>query len=101
MNENNVVLIITATANKENISELQGYLGGVMQIFGKNGGKPTSRFKTIENLSGNDSFEMMAIIEFPNAAAIKDMINGDEFQSLSEIRARVFSKLNMLIGGSM
>ena len=44
---------------------------------------------------------MIAIIEFPNAGIIKDMVNGKEFMSLSDMRSRVFSKLNMMICGGM
>ena len=101
MSENNSVLVISAIVNKKNISELQGYLGGVMQIFGKNGGKPVGRFKTAEQLIGEDGPEMLAMIEFPDSATIRDMVNGEDFQSLSEVRARVFSKLNMMICDGM
>ena len=97
-NENKSVLLINATVNKENAAELQNYLNGVMQVFGKNGGKPIARFKTVESLMGDDSPEMTAILEFPNEQVIRDMVNGDDFMALSDIRARVFSKLNLLIG---
>ncbi len=94
-------LIINAIVNKENMAELQEYLGIVMQIFGKNGGKPVGRYKTIEQLSGEDSPEMIAILEFADTEVIKDMVYGDEFMALSEMRSRVFSKLNMMICGGM
>ena len=97
MNENRSVLMITAIVNKDNMSELQDYLNNVLQVFSKNGGKPVARYKTAESLLGEDAPEMAAFIEFPNADTIKNMISGDEFKALSDARARVFSKLNMLI----
>ena len=97
MEENRTFLVITAIVNKQNIAEVPEYLGSVMQIFGQNGGKPVGKFKTVEQLSGNESPEMIAIIEFPEVDVIKNMINGDQFMALSEIRERVFSKLNMMI----
>lgn len=97
MSENKPVLVINAIVNKENMAELQGYLSNVIQIFGKNGGKPIARYKTSAKLLGEDAPEMTAIIEFPDADTIKNMVNGDDFMALSEVRARVFSKLNMLI----
>ena len=99
--ETKTFLVITAIVNKQNISEVPEYLGSVMQIFGKNGGKPFGRFKTVNPLVGEDSPEMMAVIEFENPKVIEDVLNGDEFNSLSEQRARVFSKLNMLISQNM
>ncbi len=90
-------LVITAIVNKVHIAELQTYLSGVMQVFEKNGGKPTGRFKTMEQLSGDDSPELTAIIAFPDAKTISDMVKGDDFLALTDIRARVFSKLNTMI----
>ena len=97
MEANKTFLVITAIVNKQNIAEVPEYLGSVMQIFGQNGGKPVGRYKTINSLVGDESPEMVAMIEFPNAEAIKNMINGKDFMALSEVRERVFKKLNMII----
>ena len=99
--EKKSVLIINAIVNKERMAELSTYLGTVMQVFGKNGGKPVARFKTIENLLGDDSPEMTAIIEFPNDEVIKELMESEDFKALADVRARVFSKLNMLIGETL
>ena len=101
MEDNKSFLVISAIVDKQNMAELQEYLDSVMQVFGKNGGKPVGRYKTIESLSGEDSPEMIAIIEFPDAEVIKNMVNGEDFKALSEMRTRVFSKLNMMIFGGM
>ena len=37
MSENKTFLVLNAIVNKENMAELQDYLGSVMQVFGKNG----------------------------------------------------------------
>ena len=97
MEANKTFLVITAIVNKQNIAEVPEYLGSVMQIFGQNGGKPVGRYKTINSLVGDESPEMVAMIEFPDAEAIKNMINGKDFMALSEVRERVFKKLNMII----
>ncbi len=101
MEQNKPLLVISAIVNKQSMGELQEYLGSVMQIFGKHGGKPVGRYKTMEQLSGEDTPEMMAMIEFSDAQTIKEMIAGEDFQGLAEMRARVFSKLNMMICGAM
>ncbi len=98
MEENKTFLVITAIVNKQNIAEVPEYLGSVMQIFGQNGGKPVGRYKTVNALVGEESPEMLAVIEFDNPKTIEDMVKGEAFNSLTEQRARVFSKLNMIIG---
>ena len=101
MEANKTFLVITAIVNKQNIAEVPEYLGSVMHIFGQNGGKPFGRFKTINSLVGEESPEMMAVIEFDNPKTIEDMVNGEAFNSLAEQRARVFTKLNMIISQNM
>jgi uncharacterized protein (DUF1330 family) len=101
MEESRTFLVITAIINKQHIAELPEYLGSVMQIFGQNGGKPVGRYKTIQPLIGEEPPEMMAVIEFANPKIIEDMAKGAEFNALADQRARVFSKLNMIISQSM
>jgi uncharacterized protein (DUF1330 family) len=101
MEENKTFLVITAIVNKQNIAEVPEYLGSVMQIFGQNGGKPVGRYKTVNALVGEESPEMMAVIEFDNPKTIEDMVNGETFNALAEQRARVFTKLNMIISQNM
>jgi uncharacterized protein (DUF1330 family) len=101
MEANKTFLVISAIVNKQNIAEVPNYLGSVMQIFGQNGGKPVGRYKTVDSLVGEESPEMMAVIEFDSRKTIQDMINGEAFQSLTQQRARVFDKLNMIISQNM
>ncbi len=101
MEEIKTFLVITAIVNKQNMAELSEYLGSVTQIFDQNGGKPVGRYKTINSLVGEASPEMMAVIEFDNPKTIEDMVQGEAFNALSELRARVFTKLNLMISQSM
>jgi len=101
MEDNKPALVINAIVDKANIEELPTYIGSVMEVITENGGKTLSRFKTVESLSGEGSPEMVSIIEFPSAESIRNMVNGAPFQALSDLRARVFSKLNMMISESM
>jgi uncharacterized protein (DUF1330 family) len=101
MEENKTFLVITAIINKQNIAEVPEYLGSVMQIFGQNGGKPIGRYKTVNALVGEESPEMMAVIEFDSSKTIEDMVNGEAFNALAEQRSRVFTKLNMIISQTM
>lgn len=97
MTENKSILVINGIINKVNITELQSYLSNISLTFGKYGGKPIARYKTVQQLTGSESPELIALIEFPNTEIINEMINSEEFGSLAESRAKVFSKLNIMI----
>lgn len=97
MTDSKTHLIINAIVNKENIEELQSYLGKIMPVFAKHGGKPLAKYKTIDQLIGESSPEMIAIIEFPSADVIKQLIKEDDFTALANSRAKAFTKLNLMI----
>jgi len=97
MSEEKAILVINAIVNKENMSEVPKYLGAIMPVFAENGGKPIVRYKTIQQLAGEDGPEMIAIFEFESVDVINTMINGADFTNLSDLRARVFDKLNMVV----
>ena len=96
-----VKLIINAIPNKENMPEVQSYLGNMMPVISKHGGSVVQRYKTIEQLAGENSPEMIVIFEFPDAQSIKTMIDSDGFQGLAESRAKAFTHLNLMICGEM
>ena len=97
MFEQKATLVINAIVNKENMAEMPTYLESVMTIFVKNGGKPVKRYKAIQQLAGDEASDTIALFEFANAEVINEMVNGVDFIALAELRARVFSKLNMVI----
>jgi uncharacterized protein (DUF1330 family) len=91
------VLVINAVVNQEHKQELHGYLSQMMQIFKDHGGKPVGRYKTIEKIKGSQAPEMIAIISFENSETVKKMLEGDQYKSLSKLRERVFSDLNIVL----
>ena len=101
METNKTFLVITAIVDKQNIEKVPDYLGSVMKIFGQNGGNPVGRYKTINSLLGEESPELMAVIEFDKPKTIEDMVKGEAFSALAAQRSRVFTKLNMIISQTM
>ncbi|MFT4601346.1 MAG: hypothetical protein ACI857_001526 [Arenicella sp.] len=97
MSDTKSILVINAIINKANMAELPAYLGAIGPIFGKNGGSPLGKYKGAEQISGEDGPDIISVMQFPNAEAIKTAVNSDEFKALAELRARVFSKLNLTI----
>jgi uncharacterized protein (DUF1330 family) len=101
MTEDKAILVITAIINKENMGDLPTYLAAVGPIFGKNGGVPVGKYKATNQLAGEEGSDIVSIMQFPNSEIIKTIVNGEDFKALAELRARVFSKLNMTICGEM
>ena len=73
MDENKTVLVISAIVNKENAAELQTYLGNVMQIFGKNNGKPIARFKSVESAPETVNSPDGLVVPIPMLPAVGSM----------------------------
>jgi uncharacterized protein (DUF1330 family) len=63
MSDTKAFLVINAIVNKENMADVKTYLESILPLFGKKGGKPIARHKTIEQLAGDESPEMIGIIE--------------------------------------
>ena len=97
MNDQKTTLVITAIVNKSNMAELPFYLEQIQPIFANNGAKPVGRYKTVENISGIDSPDIISIFEFDSPETVNTMVESEEFTGLAELRERVFSKLNLVI----
>ena len=97
MSENAAYLVISGIINKENMEELQSYMGKITPVMAAGGGTSVGRFKTVEQLAGEDGPDMVGFIKFESVEAIKHLINSEAFTSLAESRARVFTKLNQSI----
>ena len=97
MNDQKSIVVITAIVNKSNRTELPIYLEQMKSIFAINGAKPIGRYKTMQNIIGIDSPEIISIFEFKNPETVIAMVESEEFTGLAELRARVFSNLNLII----
>ncbi len=101
MNDQKAIFVINTKVNKVNMQEVQEYLGKIGPLLVKNGGNPLARYKTIQEISGNDGPEMISIVEFESAELINKMVDSDDFKALAELRAKAFNKLDMMICTSM
>ncbi|MCT4622442.1 MAG: DUF1330 domain-containing protein [Schleiferiaceae bacterium] len=97
MESNKAILVVNAVINKENMQELPSYLQQIGPLFAKYGAVPTAKYKAVANVQGEDSPELISIASFDNEEAIHKLTSSEDFNALSELRARVFSKLNMVI----
>ena len=101
MSEAKAFLVINATPNPENMSLLPEYLSGMMPVFGKFQGEMLSKYKVSEQLVGNGQTKMIAIISFANTQNAKAVIESDEYKALAELRAKVFTNLDIMLSEGM
>jgi uncharacterized protein (DUF1330 family) len=92
MNESNTFLIVNAVPNTEDIQSFQSYLSQIVGVFVKFGGSNMQRFKTVESIMGQGGIKAIAIFEFPNAQAIKNMRNSEEFNALNDLRKKAYKQ---------
>ena len=101
MTDTSVFLIITAIPNPEKMQEVQSYLSQIMPVLVSGGGKPIGRYRVTNQVLGEDGPKMMALLEFPHENNITDMINGDDFAALADLRNDAFLQLNLMVSSPM
>lgn len=89
---NKTFLIVNAVPNTEDMASFQSYLSQIVGIFTKFGATNMQRFKTTEQVMGQGGIKAVAVFEFPNPQAIKDMIAGEDFNALNELRKKAYKQ---------
>ena len=97
MNDQKAIFIATAKINKSNMEDLKSYLEKAGPLTVKFGGKPVAKYKTIQEVSGEESPELISVTEFPSVDSINKMVDSSDFKALAELRSSAFSKLNLVI----
>lgn len=97
MNQENVIMIVTAQINPNEKEALDEYLKKSGSIFKNAGGEPVHKYKIAGQIVGNNSMDLVSIMEFPSHDALKDVFEGDEYQKLLPLREKGFLKLEVYL----
>lgn len=97
MSNQRSILVVTAIVNKVNMADLPTYLEQIGLITGKFGGQPIAKYKSAENIAGEQSPDLISVMEFPSKEVILEMVQSKDFTDLGDLRASVFTNLNMMI----
>jgi uncharacterized protein (DUF1330 family) len=92
MSDQKTFLIVNAIPNTEDMQSFQSYLAQIVGIFMKFGASNMQRFKTVEQIMGQGGIKAIAVFEFPDAQAIRDMFASDEFNALNELRKKAYKQ---------
>ncbi|MEI6061975.1 MAG: DUF1330 domain-containing protein [Bacteroidota bacterium] len=92
MADNKTFLIINAVPNMEDLPSFQSYLTQIVTIITKFGGSNMQRFKTVEQIMGQGGIKAIAVFDFPEAQAIKDMFASEDFNALNDLRKKAYTQ---------
>jgi uncharacterized protein (DUF1330 family) len=96
-----VFLIINAVPNPQKLEQVQAYLSQIMPVLVSGGGKPVGRYKITSQPVGDDGPKLVALLEYPDEQSIADLIAGQAFGALNDLREEAFSKLSLMVGSAM
>lgn len=90
MPEEKIFLVVNAIPNMEEMESFQCYLSQIVPVFIKYGASNMQRFKTQEQVMGQGGIKAIAVFEFPDPTSVKEMIAGEEFNALNELRKKAY-----------
>ena len=94
-------LVITSTPNPEKMEKLQSYLHQIVPVLAAGGGKPVGRYRATEQAVGSDGPKSIAVLEYPSAQSIRDVVASGGFNALNELRDEVFLRVDLMITEAM
>ncbi len=101
MTQSSAFLLISGTPDPDKSVQLQEYVSKVMAIHAAAGGKAVGKYSISEQLVGDGGAKLMAIIEYPNAEAVRNVVESEAFNALNTLRDEVYLDLNLMIGNAM
>jgi uncharacterized protein (DUF1330 family) len=97
MSDSTAYLVVTSTTIPGKAEQMQRYASQVMPLMIKAGGEPVARYGVVEHVKGDGGPESIAVVKFPTAQAIKDVLASDELAALAVLRDEAFSRVDQMI----
>ncbi len=95
MSDEPAFLVAIATPNPDGQEEMQSYVTAAGELAAANGVKPIGRFMFAEALAGDDFPDMVVVMEFPSAQALRDAFAADEYKKLIPARDKGFKEIRI------
>jgi len=87
-----VQLLAMTSVNKDAEAALSEYLSVVGQLMETAGAKILSRFELTDSIVGDNEFQFVTVIEYPDDASVKSVFDSQEYKSLGETKLAAFAK---------
>ncbi len=97
MNQQKVILLVTAQTNPMEKEALQEYVNISGGLFKAAGGKLINKYLIDGQFIGNNPMNLVSITEFPNVNAITEVFNNDAYKALLPLRELAFLKLEAYV----
>ena len=96
--ETPIFLIVEATPNPENMTELQAYASQAPAITKKHGGVPVASYNVESAVYADQQPGVIVVVSFPNREAIDNLlVNDPDYQKLIPLRDKGFKNIRYLI----
>jgi uncharacterized protein (DUF1330 family) len=87
-----VTMITVANFAEGGAEALQNYVEGVLPLLEQSGAK-VRRYAGVEALVGEEQFDLVAVMDFPNESAMKNFLCSDAYISMEPYRDKAFKFL--------
>jgi uncharacterized protein (DUF1330 family) len=88
----NATMITIANFAEDGAEALQRYVEGVLPLLEQAGAK-VQRYGGIETLVGGDRYDLVAVMEFPSEAAMKQFLSSAAYAEMEPYREKAFKFL--------
>lgn len=92
-----IILIIIATINPNEREALAQYLEEMNVFYTEVGAIPISKHKISEVIMGEETPNLVAILEFPDRASVDRVFNSKRYQKLVALREKAFIKVSVVL----
>jgi uncharacterized protein (DUF1330 family) len=87
------IMITVGILAENGAEELERYAQGVMPLLEEAGVKILGRYQGQEMLVGEDMFDLVSVMEFPDVNAMKQFLNSDAYMAMVPHRTKAFEFL--------
>ena len=92
-----VILIIIATINPSEKDSLTYYLQEMNKLYQEVGANQIKKYQITESLIGEETANLVSIMEFPNREAMEKVFKSEEYKKLVPYREKAFIKVTAMI----
>jgi len=99
--DHRTTLIVTSSANPNDLASFQSYVSQVMPMLLSMGGKVIKRNQISDVYHGEDNFEFLLVMDFPSKKKLLDFFNSADYQALKSDRDKGFLSMNILFADDL
>lgn len=95
-----ITMITIANFAEDGAEALQQYVEGVLPLL-EQAGAIVQRYGGVETLVGSDRFDLVALMEFPDEAVMKQFLSSDAYTAMEPYREKAFKFLTTFSSNSL